>query len=779
MKTIRLFALLTTLLIGVTSAQAISTYSVSGYVHDQQTGDIISGAKVSLEGSDRFAFTNRYGYFCLLTKSSNTVIRVEYPGFRPFRISLTGQAKHLVSVELGREILESDIDFARSLSGGNQVELVQSQKLDIPVSGMEKLPFLFAESDAIKGLQMFPGVDFGASGLSDLFVRGGEAGQNLMMIDGMPIYSSGHLYGYISNFSPNMVSDIQLYKGDLPARYGGRVSSVVDINGKEGAKDMPHGSASISPLTANLHISTPIGQNGSSVSFNWRRTWIDVLLQGLTQGGLQDQFKFGDIHLKSNIKIDDQNEIKISYFTLNDRYGLTFQDTDSNGALALEQDFTFRNTNHTGSVQWNRIINPQLFASFQAGYSGFTQTTSINETDFTVASGNIGRVNNSIDILAGEFQANANFEYRYSPEHFVTFGLQTGVRRINEGTVTIERLTFTGRPGFYDPFSTDVYGAGMNKNAIEVAAYLDDEYKFSDDIRVRGGLRMVLYNHDGYTAFRPEPRISVLKTIDSMSSVKFSYMNTNQFVHLYNNGQTNFEPIIWFLANDDLKPTGTHQIALNYSRNIGKNAQYSAEAYWRHLSNMLIFEQVSIQRDMNIAQFAYDGSGRAYGLEQFFQYTHKSFTSWMGLSLSRSQRIFEDLNRGEPFSFSYERWFNFKAGLAYQRPRYNISTNFIVASGNPYTLPNAKYRDIDGRTILSYDQINNYRTNTYNRLDLRFDYKWYGMINAPQTLTISIYNVFATRNPTSIFTEFENGSFKVFRETDFLFLPALSYRVDF
>jgi hypothetical protein len=158
MKTIRLFALLTTLLIGVTSAQAISTYSVSGYVHDQQTGDIISGAKVSLEGSDRFAFTNRYGYFCLLTKSSNTVIRVEYPGFRPFRISLTGQAKHLVSVELGREILESDIDFARSLSGGNQVELVQRSKTGYPcIRYGESFPFYLLKATPSKACKCFQG----------------------------------------------------------------------------------------------------------------------------------------------------------------------------------------------------------------------------------------------------------------------------------------------------------------------------------------------------------------------------------------------------------------------------------------------------------------------------------------------------------------------------------------------------------------------------------------------------------------------------------------------
>ncbi|MBI1306091.1 MAG: TonB-dependent receptor plug domain-containing protein [Bacteroidetes bacterium] len=743
-------------------------FTLDGYVVDKTTGDAISGARISINKRHTEAFSNRYGYFSVYVPTREIEVTVEFEGYfkNIFKLDIEGNVSQKIELE---PIQTSDRPNVPNSSSQNALSDPLSSKIDVPVNTLKEVPFLFSENDVVKGLQLLPGVDFGVNGTSDLIVRGGDVGQNLMLLDGTPVLSQGHYFGYISNFNTGIINNIQVYKGAATARYGGRVSSIIDITSSSGSKEDVEASVSINPILINLNIGVPLGENGnSSATFNWRRSYIDILFGGLISS---DALSFGDIQTKYDFKLTDKDRLIVSYYQLKDKLGLSFDATDSSGAT---YDLSYVEKNHTGSLRWNHIYSNTLFSSVSASYSGLTTSEKFVEHDNNPVAGAPARIENNANFYSGDLALNWDLEKNYSINHLLRFGSQNILH------------TFT--PGKFSEVSYDLvntviknvnYGYQSSLKAIELSQYIEDEWKVNEYTKINFGMRTTLYSHDGFTRFYPEPRIAGRRIIDSVSTFKFSFTRMNQYVHLFNNGSTDGEIIAYLPANDRLKPQNSNQITIGYVRKINAHVQWMSDLYFKTLGNQVVF--YSQFADDDLTQNSLVGKGKCYGFENWVKVNMNNLSIWLSYNLAVSNRTFDDLNRGQPFSFDFDRRNNFKYSMVFTQDRWILSMNIIALSGNPYTLPNAKYLDIDGRVVLSYDEINNYRSKAYFRSDIKLQYFWGYYDDKSHCIEFMVYNLTANPNISNIYSALDktasNQKYSAYKESQFVFFPSVSYKL--
>lgn len=747
------------------------SFAIDGYIKDQNTGDAISGARVSIDKGGVETFTNRYGYYSISVPANQIVLTVEYQGFLTVRNTLNIEKDQQINFSLKHNLVDNLTNFESLVASQNVLTDPQSSKIDIPIGTLKQIPYLFSENDVVKGLQMFPGVAFGPDGTSDLFVRGGEAGQNLMLLDGTPVYSQGHFFGYISNFNTAVVNNIQIYKGAFPARYGGRISSVIDVTSNSGNSEEVRGSLTISPILANINISLPVDKKGSGLSFAGRRSYIDILLAPALG---TDIIRFGDFQTKLDLKLNPKNSLTLSYYNLNDNINFTFDETDSNTSLSYE--FGLKDINRTATVRWNSNQSKRLFSSVSASYSGFKHLENIKETNLKPLPGNPTRVLNDVIFSMSDLSLNGDLEYNYSNKNFLRFGMQNIVHMFLPGLLTQEK-----RDNINTLMSHEKFGDSTVRKSMEIALYIEDEVRFDELLKVNFGYRNVIYAHSNKVAVYPEPRISGRQKIDSISSFKFSAMRVNQFVHLYNNGSLESEVVVYIPADDVLKPEVSNQLSIGYARQIKSKVEWQWDAYYKTLDNQILFYNIDYFDKDAFSRNALIGKGTSYGLENFIKYNYLDFSAWFSYDISVSKRIFDDLNRGESFFYDYDRRHTFKTSFVMSFDQWIFSSNIVFASGNPFTLPNAKYRDIDGRLVLSYDEINNYRSKTYFRTDIKLQYFWGLSEDFNHSFELTIYNLTANPNISNIYSEldrdFPNQKYRAMKVSNFLFMPSVSYKL--
>lgn len=759
------------ILLSANQLKAQKDFAIDGYVYDQSTGDPISGARVSVNKRNLEVFTNRYGYFTLSVPPQEIVFVVEYQGFYPDSTKMFLEEDLRKKIYLKPHLTDGRTNFEISTASQSVISDPQSSKIDVPIGTLKQIPYLFCENDVVKGLQMLPGVDFGVEGTSDLVIRGGEVGQNLMLLDGTPVYSQGHFFGYISNFNTGIINNIQVYKGAFPARFGGRVSSVIDITSNSGSKEDVTGSFTLSPILANLNVGMPLDNRGSSIAINGRRSYIDILLAPALGG---DELRFGDFQSKLDLVLSDKDVVTFSFYSLKDKLSFSLDSDDT--ATSVTYDISLEENNKTATLRWNRSHNHRLFSSISGSYSGYKNAQTFVENNFNPLPGNPTRVKQDIRFFMGDFAVNGDFEFNKSNQHFVRFGMQNIVHSFLPGRLTEEK--FDNQRNL---MSSRTFGDSTNQYSLETAFYVEDDWRVNDKLKITAGLRAVLYAHKNSIGLYPEPRITGRQRIDSISSFKFSFMRVNQFVHLYNNGSTEQELIVWIPATSFLKPENSNQFTLGYARKIKKNWEWLSDVYYKTLGNQLLFYTIDYFDEDVFTRNAMVGKGSAYGWENYLKLNYESFSTWLSYNLSVSNRTFDELNRGEAFFFDYDRRHTVKANMVMSMEQWLISANLIVGTGNPFTLPNAKYRDLDGRLILSYESINNFRSNTYFRTDVKIQYFWGSTNGLNNSIEFCIYNLTSSPNAASIYAEldrdFSNEKYKVMQSTNFKIVPFVSYKL--
>ncbi len=740
-----------------------------GYVRSDLNAKTLANVRISVPTDSIETFSNSIGYFNLEVSSDTVTVFMERAGFHDLHHNFDRNNGDPFFIEMEPlENFEYNAFTPSSISNG-LVYSPQSDQIIMDKTEARNLPFIFSEPDVVKALQIYPGVDFASDGYADMIVRGGGLGQNLMLLDGAPVYGLGHTIGFVSNFNTDMVDDITLYKAAFPARFGGRLASVTEVKSNAGNGKNATVHLAASPILANLNVGLPVDQRGSSLGFSIRRSYIDLLLNTN-----ELDIVFRDFNTKLNLIISDKSSLTVSFFSLRDINKQSFTDSDSLGNPILATDFSLSMRNRTTSARFNQIHNKRLIGAYTVYYTHFNNSILLEEQDFVQASGGAAFSDLDVNFSAGEIGASADYEYRKDKKSLIRFGLQNKIHQYNSGS-----LIQTSYDSMRKITDQDKFGDTVLRNGLEMALYVEDEYRFSDKLKVNIGVRNVFYSFNGFNKFYFEPRLQGRYLLNKKSSVKFSYTRVNQFTHLYNtDGDATDYFLIWLPASEKLKPEGSHIISLGYASKPTSNVQFLSEAYYKTLSNQPIFYSADLFDQTDIQANSLVGRGNAMGWENSIRYVDEESVYYISGTWSKTTRNYDDLNRGESFYFDYDRRLVGKAGFIYSSGNFIFSVSGVLATGNPYTLPTSKYRDIDGGIVLAYDEINNYRAYAHKRLDLKAE--WF-FSDGVQSLELMIYNMFGNRNINSIYSQRDSNSqnqrYIAYSTSSFVFLPFVTYRL--
>jgi len=760
MKINRLVCVGCTLLFFVVSQVSVCAQgkvTLSGTVRDAANGEFITGASVLIRETGSGAVTNPYGFYSITLAAGTYTIEYSFVGYEKVtrHISLAADAQLAIELsELSEQLQEVVVTAADEDQSANVKSLEMStNKLDIKT--IQKLPALLGEVDVVKSLQFLPGVSTAGEGASGFNVRGGGTGQNLILLDEAPIYNSSHMLGFFSVFNPDAVKEVKLYKGAMPAYYGGRTSSVLDVRMKEGNTRQFEANGGVGLIFSRLSLEAPIVKDKASFIVAARRSYIDVIAKPVfDDGGLS----FYDLTLKTNYKFNNKNKIYLSgYFG---RDNLTFTGTGG-----------FHWGNQTGTIRYNSVFSNRLFANFSGVFSNYSYELGVQRDD-----NNSFTWNSSIN----NYRFKPDFSYYISERSELDFGGEAIYYQFNPST----SVGVTN--------GSEVNSSLDRKYGLESAAYLSHKLKVNDYIDVEYGLRLSHFQYLGAgTAYTyndtipgkkrtvtgeqyysngqtiaayttPEPRISARLGINDNSSLKASYSRNAQYVHLISNTTASTPLDVWTPTTNNLKPTLASQYTLGYFRSLGKRTQYefSAESFYRTSTGEVDYiNGAELRSNKYLEGDLLSGDGRAYGLELYLQKKAGKVTGWVSYTLSRSELKVDGINRGHWYPTRYDQTHNLKVVGSYQlSKRWSATADFVYTTGTPTTFPDQRYTS-QGVLIPynSQDARNDTRMNSYNRLDISFrlDGKTVNKNGEPRKnrdyWVFSLYNVYARKNPFSIY----------------------------
>ncbi|MFT5512989.1 MAG: hypothetical protein ACI8SE_001388 [Bacteroidia bacterium] len=794
--TMRKYILIWLLLASANITFAQIEYHFSGFITSNETGRPQSNVRISVSSDSVETTTNAAGFFNLILSVDSFEAFLEKSGFEETKLKVTirdvksslimpltdmsrgaPKTKKITANEAGlfdiplKPFFNTEYTHYTPSSFTDLIIAdVESDKIVMDRSELDAIPFIFSEPDVSKALQIHPGVDFATDGYSDMTVRGGGLGQNQILLDGTPVYGLGHFEGYISNFSSNMTEEVVLYKAAFPARYGGRLSSVMDVKSSAGNAEDATVNMAISPVLGNFNIGLPLG-NGNAIGVSFRRSYIDLLFQVPDQ-----QLFFRDFNTKLDLNLNDKNKLTLSYFSLKDKIQLSGSEFNDSMPNVKELDFSFDVTlkNQTASGNWLHIFDKKTTANFSAYYTNYSNGIVLKETDYTAPIGSNAISDYTVRFSAGEIGAQADIEHRKNKKMLLRYGLQNRLHLNNSGSLVDKRYTIDG-----DLITDDQYGDTVIQMGIETSLYIEDEYRYSDKLSFNAGLRATLYSYHDFTRVYPEPRFSGRYLLSKSASLKFSYARMHQFMHLYNtDGVATDNFVVYLPAGEKLKPQSSDIISFGYHSRPNKRLRFSSEAYYKLLGNQPIFYAADLFDRGDMEANSLVGTGVVVGLENSIKYIGDNMMFWASATFSNATRKYDELNRGESFSFDYDRRVIGKIGYIMNLDNFVFSVIGVGATGNPFTLPTSKYRDIDGGVVLAYDEINNYRSTHHARIDAKFEWHFSDEV---QSIELMVYNLLGTRNIQSIYSERDTSTttykYTAFTNSSYPFFPFITYRV--
>jgi hypothetical protein len=603
-------------------------------------------------------------------------------------------------------------------------------------------------------------------------VRGGDADQNLILLDEAPVYNASHLLGFFSVFNSDALKDVKLYKGGMPAEYGGRVSSVMDIRMKNGNMKEWKVSGGIGLISSRLTAEGPIQKDKGSIILSARRTYADVVARPFLEDGFSDlSLYFYDLNFKANYKLGEKDRLYLSAYNGRDVFG-----TD---------DFGFDWGNTTATLRWNHLFSDKLFSNTTLIYSDY-------DYGFNIQAGG-----NGINLSSGIYDYNIKQDYNWyiNPNNSLRFGWQGIFHRLKPNEFSFDDRTQGEGTTFEE------------QKALEGGIYIANEQKVSEKLSLNYGLRLSTFSNIGTytektyddfdnilttttyddgefynTYLGLEPRVNATYLLNDLSSLKASYNRNYQYLHLLSNSNAGTPTDLWIASSPFVKPQIADQVALGYFRNFKNNTyEFSVEAYYKNLQNQVDFEDGGdIINNADIESDLVFGEGRTYGLEFYLKKKKGDFTGWISYTLAKSERQFEAINRGEWFSARQDRTHDLSIVGMYQlTPRLNLSASFIYYTGDAVTFPVGKYF-VDGSLVNLYGDRNSERMPDYHRLDFGLTYILKDSDKFYSDLNFSIYNVYNRKNAYSITFELDNtGSTQATQLALFGIIPSLTWNFNF
>lgn len=786
-------------------------HTVSGYIWDKSSHETLIGATILDLPSGKGAITNEYGFYSLTLPDGPVELRTGYVGYSTTTLSFSLTADTVI--DFGLQTIASLEEVTIT---GNRLELgvkgSQMSAVDIPIEQIKAVPAMFGEADVLKALQLLPGVQTGTEATAGIYVRGGAPDENLLLIDGVPVYNVNHMFGFFSVFNPDALKNVTLYKGSFPAHYCGRLSSVVDVRMKDGDMQNYHGNVSVGMVSSKFNFEGPIIRDKTSFNISARRTYSDIVLNAALK--LNDRFKFSDmqddmgmgyyfydINIKLNHKFSDNDRLYASWYSGDD--DIFFDYIESDGELRTKDKLDWKWGNMVGALRWNHICSPKLFMDASASYTRYRHKMGIDviETDRITGTDNHA----GVAMNSGIYDITLRTDMHWSPSamHDTRFGAYYTHHRFNPDVITADMEGEFKESGDTILDSHINYGQN-NIYADEVQFYAEDDISISHAIKADVGLSWSLFNVKGHTFNNLEPRLSMRFLLNDNLSMKAGYAYMSQYVHLLSNNTISLPTDLWVPSTDIIMPEHSHQIAAGAFYQIEGVADLSLEAYYKTEENLLEYKEGESM--MNADDKWYDkvaiGRGWSYGVEFMIQRSIGRLNGWLSYTWSRTQRQFDRdgmvLNAGNPFDAKYDRRHEFDITCNYSfSKRFDMSATWIYETGNCGTMYTQYYEsDMPDKNVYvsepelgCYGDRNNMRLNPTHRLDLGFNWHRQFSDRVRRTMSLSIYNAYNNRNPFLVYvykdTQYDSQA-KEYVETRtlrqltlFPILPSLSYTVSF
>ncbi len=774
-------------------------HTISGYLKDALSGEVLPGANVYDYKSGKGTSTNNYGFYSLTLPQDSVRLVFSYVGYASVPQNFYLSANTVISHNL-QPVTELNEVVVTAEKTQKIHETTQMSTIEIPIAQIKALPALLGEVDVLKVIQLLPGVQSGSEGSAGIYVRGGSPDQNLILLDGTPLYYVNHLGGFFSVFNADAISNVSLMKGGYPARYGGRLSSVIDIRMREGNMKKLHGQGAIGLVATRLSLEGPIIKDRTSFIFSARRTFLDLIMRPVSKMASDNQGSFGyyfyDLNGKINHIISPKDRLYLSFYSGDDRSITRIREkyqTSSNVENESLGRFKLAWGNVLTSLRWNHVFNEKLFGNFTANYTRYRlliesrQETKTHNADGTTTQSSLFGYNSGIE----DYNAKADMEWYPSPGHSVRFG-GNAIRHTFRPGITAIRSSDT------DAQSSDTTFGASNIGAVETAAYLEDDWEIAKHLKANFGLHFSTFFVNGKQYSSLQPRIAARYLFPKDYSLKASYATMQQYIHLLTNSDAGLPTDLWVPATGLVKPQWSQQWVLGAAKSFADNVyEASVETYYKDMRGLIEYKE-GTSFFGNTADWQQSvetgGRGTSYGLELLLQKKTGRLNGWVGYTWSRTYRQFENLNFGREYPFKYDRRHDTGIAATYRiNDRISISGDWVYGTGNATTLGVARYPVIADRPANNwpgsrewqyfnqahvYEGRNGFRMRAYHRLDLGISFtkqkRW-----GERTWNLGLYNAYNRQNPYFYFLDYDKGRRRLKQFSLFPVIPSFSYNFKF
>ena len=738
----------------------IRKVTVSGLITDASTGETLIGAG-AVVGNDGVV-TNNFGFYSLTIPEKEEVkITFSYVGYATQTVTIPARSNRTVHVQLvPGASLEEAVVTAQKESG---IAATKMSAIEVPLQVVKSAPALFGEADVIKTLQLLPGVQGGTEGFSGIYVRGGGPDENLLLLDGIPIYNAEHLLGIFSIFQPEAIKKMTLFKGAFPARYGGRISSIVDVRTNDGNLYETHGNFGISMLADKFHLEGPLWKGHTSYSVSARGMHTLLLTPVLKAVKFDGNYFFYDLDAKLTHRIDDRNRLYFNVYNgLDDLYYRHKEEsrdyTDGAPVKSFDQGkLGIRWGNTVAALRWNHVLSGKLFSNTTLAYNRYKMVMETEMLSEESLSGNLTDRNlYRFDYRSGmrDWVLKTDFEYNPGPSHRIHFG-----GNYTYHTFIPETLTNVNQQIIDTQVQVDTtwhLKGNSRQTGHEIGLYAEDDIRLGQAWTLNPGLHVSLFNTQGKSYFSMEPRLSTKVDFAEDWSAKASYSRMSQYVHLLSSSQITLPLDLWVPITKDIAPETADQYSLGFYYSGLRGWEFSLEGYWKNMNNVLEYKDgVSFLFNSDGWENKVEtGRGRAMGLELFIEKTMGKTTGWLGYTLSRSDRLFPTINAGRWFPYRYDRRHNVNLVVNHRfNEKFDMSATWTYASGGTTTIPERSVVMMGPSGELYLQEYvpsrNNYRLPASHTLNLGFNFhrkhrRGEGIWN------LSLYNAYNRMNPNFV-----------------------------
>ena len=761
-------------------------YTISGYISDAGNSEKLIGANIFHQESKSGTITNPYGFYSITLPKGKVQLIYSFVGYLTVTKEIDLSSNQIINIDLQTNIELGEVEvIADKIDVG--VESSQMSTVVLPIKTIKAIPALLGEVDIIKALQLLPGVQSGTEGSSGLYVRGGGPDQNLILLDGIPIYNVNHLFGFFSVFNADAINNVQLIKGGFPARYGGRLSSVLDIRLKEGNNEKIHGTGSIGLIAAKLALEGPIIKDKMSFLVSARRTYIDVIAapfiamynRGESGENMKMGYYFYDLTTKLNYKFNDRHRLYLSSYMGSDKAYQKFK-YESGGSYSHD-NFDLKWGNIIAAVRWNFMISNKLFSNTTLSYTKYKFLTEM-ESEYK-DNQDINKY--SFDYFSGieDFAAKIDFDYIPNPNHYIRFGANNTYHTFNPGVNAFKESSSS------NDTNVDTTFGNQKVYTNEMYTYLEDDITFGK-FKVNAGVHASAFYVKEKLYYNFEPRLSMRYLIKPNWSVKGAFSMMNQYIHLLSNSNIGLPTDLWLPVTDTIKPQKSIQYAIGSIYKLNKGIEISIEGFYKKMDNLIAYKEgasfLLVNDDwQNKIEV---GQGWSYGAEFLIRKTSGKTTGWIGYTLAWSNRQFDNISFGQVFPYKYDRRHDISVVVSHKiSDKVDMGFSWVYGTGYAVTLATERYSSMFNNynnDIEYFPKRNSFRMPNYHRLDFNVNFhkekKW-----GKRTWSVGAYNVYNRQNPFFLYYSYQydfngNNSQKVLKQASlFPIIPFVSYSFKF